>query len=158
MNFRSCHWRDLALEPPGPSCRGVLAGLPHTTYMLPLGTPWRVLVYGIVFLLVGVPLVFDFATLPAKTHTERERERSHYNPLYTQRIQCIYIYNIYIYVSFCSIPESQATSTKQALCGLFELFIRSCSSSARGGDFHLHGFLMLWSIPRPTELTHRSLG
>ena len=32
---------------PGPSDpRGVLAGLPHTTYIcrLPLGTPWRVLV------------------------------------------------------------------------------------------------------------------
>ena len=29
----------------GPSCRGVLAELPHTTYRLPLGTPWRVLVY-----------------------------------------------------------------------------------------------------------------
>ena len=33
---------------PGPSCRGVLAGLPHTTYRLPLGTPWRVqVVYNI---------------------------------------------------------------------------------------------------------------
>ena len=128
MNFRSCHWRDLALEPPGPSCRGVLAGLPHTTYMLPLGTPWRVLVYGIVFLLVGVPLVFDFATLPAKTHTEREREREAIIIHYIHSVYSVYIYIYIIYIYMYPFVQSLRAKlpVPSKLCADFS----SCSSAA----------------------------